>query len=188
MRRCVALLSCTLLVGCDEPLPQQGAGGVALPSLALCDPARTWTQEGIDLELAIAERIAAVRERGFTCGSAGTFDPAPPLRRSGRLVCAARLHSRDMAVRAFVDHFDPDDIGPWDRLRAVEYPIATADEVIAAGPYDVQDVLDEAWLARTGSCAAILADPYVHFGIGVHVDPSSEHERYFTLLLGKPLP
>ena len=187
--RAIALALCNLLVACDESLqPQPSGGGVALPSLPLCDPARTWTQEGIDLELAIADRIAEVRETGFACGTAGRFEPAPPLRRSGRLICAARLHSRDMAVREFVDHLDPDDIGPWDRLRAVEYPIATADEAIAAGPFDVDEVIDDAWLARTGSCAAILADPYVHFGVGVHVDEASEHGRYFTLLLGKPTP
>jgi uncharacterized protein YkwD len=187
MRSPVALLACMLLLpACDEPLHPQSSGGVALPSLPLCDPARTWTQEAIDLELAIADRIAEVRETGFSCGAAGTFDPAPALRRSGRLICAARLHSLDMAVRGFVDHENPDDVGPWERLRAVDYEPATADEAIAAGPLSADDVLDDAWLVREGSCAAILADPYVHFGVGVHVDEASEHGRYFTLLLGKP--
>jgi uncharacterized protein YkwD len=185
MQRAVAMLACTLLVACDDPLLPQSSG-VGLPSLASCDPIRTSTQEAIDLELAISEGIAAVRETGFACGAAGRFDPAPPLQRSGRLICAARLHSLDMAVRGFVDHENPDDVGPWERLRAVDYAFATADEAIAAGPFEADDVLDRAWLVREGSCAAILADPYVHFGVGVHVDEASEHGRYFTLLLGKP--
>jgi uncharacterized protein YkwD len=145
-----------------------------------------WPQEAIDLELAIGQRIAEVRESGLSCGAAGTFDPAPPLHRSGRLICAARLHSLDMAVREFVDHENPDELLPWDRLRAVEYAFATADEAIAAGPFELEDVVDRAWLVRDGSCAAILADPYVHVGVGVHVDDASAHGRYFTLLLGKP--
>jgi uncharacterized protein YkwD len=187
VRASIALLSCNLLIACDEPGEPPSEGGVALPSVALCDPARTWSQEAIDLELALTDRIAAARETGGSCGSAGELEPAPPLRRSGRLICAARLHSLDMAVREFVEHENPDALTPWDRMRAVDYELATGDEAIAAGPFEVDDVIDEAWLARPGSCAAILADPYVHFGVGVHVDEASEHGRYFTLLLGKPL-
>jgi uncharacterized protein YkwD len=187
MRGRIAMLACTILVGCDDTLDPQSSGRVALPSLPLCDPVRAWPQEAIELELEIADRIAAVRDTGLTCGGAGTFDPAPPLRRSGRLICAARLHSLDMAARQFVDHENADELTPWDRMRAVEYDLATGDEAIAAGPFEIDDVLDRAWLVREGSCAAILADPYVHFGVGVHVDPASEHGRYFTLLLGKPL-
>lgn len=180
-------LACNLLIACEQPVEDQPADGVSLPALALCDPVRTWSQEAIDLELALTERIAAAREQGASCGTAGELPPAPALRRSGRLICAARLHSLDMAVREFVEHENPDALTPWDRMRAVEYELATGDEAIAAGPFDVDDVVDEAWLARPGSCAAILADPYVHFGVGVHVDDASAHGRYFTLLLGKPL-
>ena len=181
-----ALLLLVLACGCAEPLLPLPSGGVGLPGRELCDPVRTWSAEAIELEVELSERIAQAREDGADCGARGLFDPAPSLSRSGSLICAARLHSRDMAMREFVDHVDPDGVTAWDRVRATGYDIATADEVIAAGPLTADDVFDDAWIAREGSCAAILSDTYIDVGVGVYVDETAEHAHYFTLLLGDP--
>lgn len=168
------------LLACSDPTPTgaQPSGGVALPDLERCDAARTRDADEINLESQVYQAITELRSRGADCASRGRFAAAEPLRRDGALICAARLHSDDMLMRNFVEHVDPDGVTPWERIAGAEYEAATADEVIAATrPQDGLDgaaIVEELWVTREGSCAALMAAPYVEIGVGVSIEDPSE--------------
>ncbi len=190
------------MLACADPGPigAQPSGGVALPDLERCDSARTRDADEIDLEGQIYRAVAVLRARGADCADRGRFAATNGLQREGALICAARLHSDDMLGRDFVDHTDPDGVTPWERLAAVEYEVATADEVIAATrPEDGLDgdaIVDEVWVTRAGSCAALMAEPYVDIGVGVSIDRESDADnadanrrtQTITVVVAKPRP
>ncbi len=179
------------MVCCDASTRDDTSTDEALPAdLALCEPVRDWNPTLVELE---AQMLAALDERraaGRACGARGSFDPAPPLRVSPALRCAARLHALDMAETGFVDHLGSDDTTPWDRIRATQYAFATADEVIVATDLPPQDILDDIWLPREGSCAALSASAYVEVGVGVAL-PFDEDDplagRRWALVVAKPI-
>jgi len=181
-----------LLAGCDEPAEPALSHAVgALPQLEACDPVRDWNPDLVALERAMLEGLDTRRAQGRACGDRGSFGPAEPLRLRGDLSCAARLHALDMAQEGFVDHIGSDDSNPWDRLRALDVRFATADEVIVATDLAPQDILDQIWLPREGSCAALSATAYTDVGIGVALpfDPDDPLTgRRWTVVLAKPLP
>ncbi len=188
MRRIVL---CGLLLSCEAPPDRASASDpTALSDLELCDPIREWNPELIALEVQMLDALDERRSQGQHCGTRGSFAPAPPLRRSPGLHCAARLHALDMAEAGFVDHVGSDDSTAWDRIRDVEYAFATADEVVVASDLPPQDILDTLWLPREGSCAALSATAYLEVGVGVAL-PFDEDDpvpgRRWTLVLAKPI-
>lgn len=190
------------LLACADPGPTgaQPSGGVALPDLERCDPARTRDAAEIDLEAQIYQAITDLRARGADCAGRGRFAATAALQRDGALICAARLHSDDMLGREFVDHVDPDGVTPWERLAEVEYEVATADEVIAATRHDDgldgESIVGELWETREGSCAALMAEPYVDVGVGVSLGSDLENTdtdadrrtQTITVVVAKPRP
>lgn len=188
----IAIAAAVLLVSCDD-----GSGGTPvgtardqLPALELCDPVRGWNPELVLLEQEMLEALEARRAVGHDCGPRGSYRPAPQLRVNGALTCAARLHALDMAEQSFVAHAGSDDTTPWDRLRAAEYPFATADEVIVATDLPPEDILDTIWLAREGSCAALSASSYIEVGVGVALpfDPEDPLTGLrWAVVLAKPI-
>ncbi|MCR9160561.1 MAG: CAP domain-containing protein [Nannocystaceae bacterium] len=169
----------------DEMAPQQ-----PLPALARCDAVRDWSPALVELEDRMLRALDERRAQGQSCGAQGSFAPAPPLRRAGALTCAARLHALDMAERGFVEHEGSDGSSAWDRMRAVEYAFATADEVVVATDLPPEDILDDVWLPREGSCAALSATAYTEVGLGVALpfDPDDPLAgRRWTVMLAKPI-
>ncbi len=164
----------------------------SLPRIEFCDPARGWPDALKTRERDLLAELDRVRAEGSGCGTRGSFEPAPPLARSGALSCAARVHSLDMATRDFVDHENPDDQTPWDRLRSTGYAFATADEVIANADLTPEDMLREIWLPRDGSCAALAASAYTEVGVGVASAAMAEGEdaldgSTWTIVVAKPI-
>lgn len=160
-----ALVLLSSLLACDAS-PASDPPAVALPALEACDAVRDWNPDLVAQE---QEMLAALRERrarGNDCGTRGTFAPSDTLRLDGALTCAARLHALDMAAQGFVDHDGSDEQSPWDRLHTVGYRFATADQAIVAADLTIEDILDEIWLARDGSCATLSAESYTEVGIG----------------------
>jgi len=191
-RMLALLLPLALVASCDEDDGATPSAEAAsrLPRAEHCDPVREWNDDLVALEQRMLEALDARRAEGRHCGPRGSFAPAPPLRRSGALTCAARLHALDMAERGFVDHEGAGGSTPWDRLRAVEYAFATADETITATDLPPEDILDALWLPREGSCAALSATAYTEVGIGVALpfDPDDPLEgRRWTVVLAKPI-
>lgn len=192
MRPRIAAAVVLLLASCDD---SQGDAPTdptraELPALERCDPIRQWNSELVGLEQEMLEALEARRAAGQSCGTRGSYPPAPRLRVNGALTCAARLHALDMAQEGFVDHRGSDDSTPWDRVRAAGYEFATADEVITATDLPPEDILETIWFPREGSCAALSASSYIEVGLGAALpfDPEDPLSGLrWAIVLGKPI-
>ncbi len=89
-----------------------------------------------------------------------TIDPA--------ISAVARAHSRDMSVRGFFDHINPDGLSPFDRMRIGGISFTTAGENIAGGP--TSDIIMTNWMNSPGHRANILRNTFGRIGIGVVQD------------------
>lgn len=90
----------------------------------------------------------------------------PLLRRDDRLDAAAMLHSRDMGVRDFFDHTNPDGLNPSARATAQGYA-AGAGENIAHGYPNARSVV-LGWMASAAHCRNVLSSA-ADLGVGVAV-------------------
>jgi uncharacterized protein YkwD len=93
---------------------------------------------------------------------------------------AARLHSEDMAVRAFFDHVNPDGERPRDRMAAaglVEY--RAVGENIAAGYRNAFEA-HTGWVNSPGHRGNMLEEWFETLGVGVRYIPESEYGWYYT--------
>lgn len=89
-----------------------------------------------------------------------------PVRANPPLAALAGAFSKDMAVRGFFDHTDPDGKTPWD--RAAQAGIAgLGGENIARGQGDAASVMN-AWMNSPGHKANILNCEFRTLGVGVH--------------------
>lgn len=180
--------------GCDDHDQDTLEDVVAVPTLpseAYCDPAGEAPQEWSEVELEVLARINAHRAEGFECPELGWVGPSPALQPAGGPWCAARVHVRDMIAQEYFDHEDPDGALAWDRLRAAGYAFVNADEVIAAADLSVQRVVDELWMTRPGSCAALMAEDLTSIGIGYAQDDDPMDDApagYFTVVVSTPWP
>ncbi|UNO39940.1 sigma-70 family RNA polymerase sigma factor [Streptomyces sp. MST-110588] len=93
-----------------------------------------------------------------------------PLTSNPRLTAAAQGHSRDMAVRHFFDHTNPDGAGPGERITAAGYQWSTYGENIAYGQQSPADVM-KSWMNSPGHRANILNCAFKEIGIGIHNAP-----------------
>ena len=80
------------------------------------------------------------------------------------LAQVARLHSADMAARDYMDHTNPDGLGPFDRATAAGTTASA--ENIAAGQRTAADVM-ASWMASPGHRANILNCSLTRLGVGV---------------------
>jgi uncharacterized protein YkwD len=167
-------------IACDsEPDAPPADDTLVLPAIEYCDGVREWNEPDAALEREILERVNALRAEGVECEGIARFPASEPLRLSGRATCAARIHADDMRTNGFVDHAGSDGSTPWDRLRDAGSTFAVADQVIAAGAIDPTAVVDEIWMTRPGSCAALMAPEYSYLGIGwASGDDETSHEHY----------
>ncbi|MGH8828650.1 MAG: CAP domain-containing protein [Jiangellaceae bacterium] len=113
--------------------------------------------EAAGLETGVVEATNAVRADAG-CG---------PLHVEDQLTAAARAHSRDMRVRDFFSHENPDGESPWDRAGAAGYGSLAA-ENIAMGQQDVDAVM-EAWMKSPGHRKNILNCDDKAIGVGVEL-------------------
>ncbi|SOD69710.1 Uncharacterized conserved protein YkwD, contains CAP (CSP/antigen 5/PR1) domain [Streptomyces sp. 1222.2] len=79
----------------------------------------------------------------------------------------AETFSKDMALRAFFDHTDPDGADPWDRAAALGIT-GLGGENIARGQATAEAVM-EAWMNSPGHRANILNCDFKTLGVGVHL-------------------
>lgn len=94
---------------------------------------------------------------------------APALTARSDLAALAQAFSKDMAVRNFFDHTDPDGASPFDRAAKAGVKGVSA-ENIARGQADARAVM-ESWMKSPGHRANILNPKYRTFGAGVHFGP-----------------
>lgn len=88
----------------------------------------------------------------------------------------ARAHSKDMAVRSFFDHNNPDGKSPFDRMKAAGISYSTAGENIAYNSLPVDrsaKAAMDSWMKSDGHRKNILNTKYGRTGIGVYRNPSN---------------
>lgn len=97
---------------------------------------------------------------------------------SDALAEVAYAHSKDMSVRGFFSHDNPDGLSPFDRMENAGISYWMAAENIAAGHQTPADVV-EGWMTSPGHRANIL-DPGLHkLGVGFYTG-SSGYGTYWT--------
>ncbi|MFD8985457.1 CAP domain-containing protein [Streptomyces sp. NPDC059564] len=90
-----------------------------------------------------------------------------PVRANPPLASLAGAFSKDMAVRGFFDHTDPDGNTPWNRAEKAGIS-GLGGENIARGQGDAKSVM-EAWMNSPGHKANILNCEFRTLGVGVYV-------------------
>ncbi|MGW7458684.1 CAP domain-containing protein [Streptomyces sp. NPDC054797] len=89
-----------------------------------------------------------------------------PVRANPPLAALAGAFSRDMAVRGFFSHTDPDGNSPWDRATNAGLS-GLGGENIARGQGDAEAVM-KAWMNSPGHKANILNCEFRTLGVGAH--------------------
>lgn len=99
-----------------------------------------------------------------------------------QLAAVARAHSLDMAERGFFNHYDPDGISPFDRIKAAGIKYTVAAENIAAGQPSPQKAV-EGWMNSEGHRENILNPDLKEIGIGIA--RGGEYGIYWTQTFAK---
>ncbi|MGW7452774.1 CAP domain-containing protein [Streptomyces sp. NPDC054787] len=89
-----------------------------------------------------------------------------PVRANPPLAALAGAFSKDMAVRGFFSHTDPDGNSPWDRAANAGLS-GLGGENIARGQGDAEAVM-KAWMNSPGHKANILNCEFRTLGVGAH--------------------
>jgi len=98
----------------------------------------------------------------------------PALIRVPQLDAVAQAHSRDMALRDFFSHTNPEGMTFLNRLQAINGPLFNhLAENAAKGQESTNAVVSE-WAASPGHRANILNSAYQYAGVGVFLDPSDK--------------
>jgi uncharacterized protein YkwD len=129
--------------------------------------------------------VNARRAAGASCGDHGNFAPAGPLTWSDALTQAAYAHSADMAAKDYFSHDGLDGSTPASRIDAAGYAWLAIGENIAAGPLDVQGVID-GFMASPGHCANIMTAGFEQIGMACAQNAGSHYGRYYTMDLAMP--
>jgi hypothetical protein len=124
----------------DASPPNSGGlpfgGGVSpeadVPSSEYCDAAADWPQASRSAEQFLLDALNTARAIGALCAAAPDSE-APPLVMQPALRCAARLHARDMALRNYVSHENPEGEGPEVRIARAGHTFGVVGEAIAEG-------------------------------------------------------
>jgi uncharacterized protein YkwD len=158
-----------LMTGCGDPAAGLGdarASGAnvreEVPPPAFCDAVQDWDAQSVALEEEMLRLINAYRTSGSSCAG-----PTHPLVSRAGLICAARLHSKDMDDRDFYQHVNPDGEGPRERMEAVGYDIGPWGENILKGPGSAQEAMD-GFMESPDHCSNIMSPELTVVGIGVH--------------------
>jgi uncharacterized protein YkwD len=90
-----------------------------------------------------------------------------PLTQNAKLTEAAQLHSQNMGVQDFFDHYGRDGSTPFQRITAAGYQYFFAGENIAAGYFKPKEVM-KGWIDSPGHRANLLNPNFKEIGVGYH--------------------
>lgn len=90
-----------------------------------------------------------------------------PLAWNSSLADVARAHSKDMGVRNFMSHTNPDGLSPFDRLKNAGISYSRAAENIAAGQTTPESVM-QSWMNSEGHRNNILNPDLKEIGVGYY--------------------
>lgn len=197
----VVLVGLALLAGCGaeervEVTPDGVVGeGMAMETVeavggeytaqAYCDDVTTWDANWASFETQVLNLVNQRRAAGATCG--GVSKPAvPAVALDTRLRCAARKHSKDMAVNNFFSHTGTGNTSPWDRMKSAGYTYNAAGENIAANQATPEAVMTS-WMNSTGHCNNIMNGSFKKLGVGYYYRASgATYKHYWTQDFGAP--
>ena len=131
------------------------------------------------------DAVNAFRAGTRSCGSEGTFAPAPALAWSCELAAAALHHSADMANNNFFSHTGSDGSSAGDRATRAGYTWSAWGENIAAGYTSVSAVM-QGWIDSPGHCANLMAPIFTHLGAAKYYSATSTYGTYWTQAFGRP--
>ncbi len=100
------------------------------------------------------------------------------------IAATARKHSKDMAVRDYFAHKNPDGLSPFDRMDADKIAYRAAAENIAAGQSNAI-FAHAAWMNSWGHRVNILNADLQRLGVGVHF--GGDYQLYYTQNFYSPL-
>jgi uncharacterized protein YkwD len=153
-------------------------------ALAYCDDVLSWPAGWADYENQVLTLVNQKRAAGATCG--GVYKPpVPALSVDSRLRCAARKHSKDMALNNFFSHTGSNGSTPWQRITWAGYTYSYAGENIAAG-YSTPSAVVTSWMNSSGHCNNIMSPNFKHLGVGYYYNSSSTYGHYWTQDFGAP--
>ena len=119
------------------------------------------------MEKQILDQANALRARHFV----------KPLQADAKAQEVARAHSKDMAVRNFFSHENPDGLSAFQRMKQSGISYTSAGENIAAGQFNAMSVHD-AWVNSPGHRKNILSPLFQNMGVGVYY--GGEYGVYYT--------
>jgi uncharacterized protein YkwD len=152
---------------------------------AYCDDVASWDANWAAFENEVLTLVNQRRQAGATCG--GVAKPAVgKVDLDTRLRCAARKHSKDMAVNNFFSHTGTGNTQPWDRMKSAGYSYNAAAENIAANQTTAAAVMNT-WMNSTGHCNNIMNGSYKKLGVGYYYRASgATYKHYWTQNFGAP--
>lgn len=157
-------------------------GGGEIPENGYCDPVSSWDTAMVEFEEDVLVIVNEVRAAGASCGGQA-FAATGPLTMNPALRCAARVHSKDMADRAFFDHTNPDGEDPFVRMERAGYTYFTAGENIAAGQTTPSQVM-QGWMDSPGHCRNIMSPDFAEIGVGTFEADSGGFRYLWTQTFG----
>jgi uncharacterized protein YkwD len=110
----------------------------------------------------------------------------PVLTVDSTLTKIARAHSKDMAMRAYFRHDNPDGLSPFDRMRNAGYRYRTAAENIAAGQPNAETVVRD-WMLSPGHRENILDCSLREIGVGLYLSNTNSYTYLWTQDFGTPM-
>lgn len=126
----------------------------------------------------LLEKINQLRQTGCNCGS-DWQPPVAPLSVNKSLQDAAQLHARDMQLRNYLEHVNPEGISPQERAERAGYTGYFRTENIGKGYASADEVL-EAWRNSISHCKAMMDGTAIVAGIGYS-------HYYWSVSFGNPL-
>lgn len=129
-----------------------------------------------------AEEREVVRLTNLERAKAG----CPALTVDSTLTKVARAHSKDMAVRVYFRHDNPDGLSPFDRMRNAGYRYRTAAENIAAGQPNAETVVRD-WMLSPGHRENILDCSLREIGVGLYLSNTNSYTYLWTQDFGTPM-
>lgn len=155
----VGLLGLLGACGTTGPKPDPDSSGTAIPN---------------DL----ARLVNEARSQGRSCGSAGWFDPAPPVTLDATLTAVAEAHSVDQAETGRMSHTGSDGSDLRDRVDRAGYAWTAIGENVAWNYRSAETVM-AGWLASDGHCRTIMSPVYEELGVGLE-------DWYWTQVFARP--
>ena len=172
-RKCTIFTFCVVAAGCTAQ--QSVDGGSNKPTAQVSAPGSAQCF----VTTADENRTAAAATNSVR-GQAGL----PAVRANATLAKAAAEHACDMAKRGNMTHAGSSSVGPSSRVKALGYSPTVTAENIAAGPYELNQVLS-VWSGSSGHLANIRNPRVRDFGIG-HAIGSDGKTRFWAAVYAAP--